>query len=258
MARTVASLLVAGCCCLGPGVASAALSDEIQVYTDDINAPGEFGLEMHVNTTPEGRKTPDYSGEVTPHHGVRVTPEFSYGLTKTLEAGLYIPTNHQPGDNFDVAGWKARLKWLPVRGDEQTGGWFLGANGEFSRLQRKYSESPTTAELRIMMGHRSPEWLFAVNPVFGFNLSEGFSHTPEFELGVKVARSISERLALGLEYYSAMGAINHIQSLSQQDNTLFAAMDLDMKAWTLNFGVGRGLTSEADKWTVKAIFGFSF
>ena len=28
-----------------PSIASAALSDEIQVYTDDINAPGEFGID---------------------------------------------------------------------------------------------------------------------------------------------------------------------------------------------------------------------
>lgn len=54
--------------------ARAALPDEIQVYTDDINAPGEFGLELHVNTTPQGRRTPEFANEVTPHHGLRVTP----------------------------------------------------------------------------------------------------------------------------------------------------------------------------------------
>jgi hypothetical protein len=32
--------------------AHGALSDEIQVYTDDVNAPGERGSELHVNTTP--------------------------------------------------------------------------------------------------------------------------------------------------------------------------------------------------------------
>ncbi len=28
---------------------AVAAPEEIQVYTDDINEPGEFGLEMHVN-----------------------------------------------------------------------------------------------------------------------------------------------------------------------------------------------------------------
>ena len=56
---------------LVPGIALAALSDEIQVYTDDINAPREFGLELHVNTTPSGRGIPDYAGEAVPAHGLR-------------------------------------------------------------------------------------------------------------------------------------------------------------------------------------------
>jgi hypothetical protein len=39
--------------------ASSAQQDEIQVYTDDINKRGEFGLEWHLNTTPQGRTAPD-------------------------------------------------------------------------------------------------------------------------------------------------------------------------------------------------------
>ena len=69
----------------------AALPDEIQVYTDDINAPGEKGLELHVNTTPKGITTPGYAGETMNHHGLRVTPELSLGITKTTEVGLYLP-----------------------------------------------------------------------------------------------------------------------------------------------------------------------
>src|SRR5881409_1937840 len=129
-------LLTVWCCVIAPGTATAALSDEIQVYTDDINAPGEYGLELHVNTTPSGRTTPDYPGEAVPNHGLRITPEFSYGITKTWEAGLYIPTNRDVSGRFDVAGAKLRLKWLPIRGDDETGGWFLGANAELSYLQQ--------------------------------------------------------------------------------------------------------------------------
>ena len=68
----------------------AALSDEIQVYTNDIIVPGGFGLELHVNTTPRGRSVPDYPGEVVPDRGLRITPELSYGLTPSFEAGLYV------------------------------------------------------------------------------------------------------------------------------------------------------------------------
>ena len=45
-----ASLLLLSVC-----PARAELQDEIQVYDDAINARGETGLELHLNTTPRGR-----------------------------------------------------------------------------------------------------------------------------------------------------------------------------------------------------------
>lgn len=33
-----------------------AAPDEIQVYTEELNDPGAFGLEMHVKLIPQGRK----------------------------------------------------------------------------------------------------------------------------------------------------------------------------------------------------------
>ena len=55
----------------GAGSAMADLQDEVQVYDDSINAPGERGLELHVNATPRGRRTGNYSGEVPPSGAIR-------------------------------------------------------------------------------------------------------------------------------------------------------------------------------------------
>ena len=71
--------------------ARADLIDEIQVYDDSINRPGQLGLEVHLNATPEGRAQPQWPGEIPPNHGLRGTMEWSYGLTHSLEAGLYLP-----------------------------------------------------------------------------------------------------------------------------------------------------------------------
>jgi hypothetical protein len=68
--------------------AYAALPDEIQVYTDDVNAPGERGIELHVNATPSGRSAPGYPGEVPPHHGLRITPEISWGLARNWDGAF--------------------------------------------------------------------------------------------------------------------------------------------------------------------------
>jgi hypothetical protein len=240
---------------LAPGLACAALSDEIQVYDDDINAPREFGLELHVNATPKGRSIPDYPGEVVPNHGLRITPEFSYGLTRTWDAGLYIPFNFDSAGRGSLAGWKLRLKWLPIRGEDGESGGFAGANGELSRVARKYSESQNSFELRTIGGYRADAWLVSVNPVFGWNLSPGFrSRTPDFSLGVKAVHDVAEKVAIGAEYYSEMGTTSRILPLAQQSNTLYAVIDTAFKSLGINFGIGRGLTGSADKWTVKAIF----
>src|SRR5438552_70081 len=109
---------------LAPPAALAALRDEIQVYTSDINKQGEFGLELHVNTTPSGRSTPDFPGEITPAHGWRFTPEFSYGVTPSLEAGLYLSFVHGAGDRDRFSAPKLRLKWMALRVDEDGNGAF--------------------------------------------------------------------------------------------------------------------------------------
>src|SRR5439155_481140 len=81
-------------------------------------------------------------GELPPHHGVRVTPEFSWGLGNDFDAGLYFPSATDSHGHFYLAGIKPRLKWLPVHGSEEEGGWYFGANLEPDRLTKKFSDSP--------------------------------------------------------------------------------------------------------------------
>lgn len=231
----------------------ADLQDEVQVYDDGINAPHEFGLELHVNTTPSGRAVGTYPGEVPPLHALRMTPEFSYGLSRTLEAGLYVPTVLRPDGQYDVAGGKVRLKWLPFQPVDGHGA-FGGVNFELSRLAYRYSESRDTLETRFIAGWRSPLWLLAVNPVLGFNLSPGSRGRPDFEIGAKVARKVAPGLAAGVEYYTAQGPVGRPVGWREQDNRVYLALDVDRAPWVFNVGVGYGLTPAADRWTVKAIF----
>ncbi|MEP6558396.1 MAG: hypothetical protein ABJB17_07935 [Burkholderiales bacterium] len=237
----------------------AALYDEIQVYTDDINEPGEFGLELHVNTTPRGRSQPDYLGEAVPNRGWRATPEFSYGLTRDFEAGLYLPVSRERGDGARLAGAKLRLKWVPVHAQDH-GGWFFGLNGELSRLQQRYSESRSGFELRTMLGWRDARWLVAINPVLGWDLSGGYrGRSPETGLSSKVARTLgASGFALGFEHYAGLGTLGGTLPSGQQSSTLYAVVDYGGHGWDLNFGVGRGLTSSSDTLSVKAIVGFPF
>jgi hypothetical protein len=236
-----------------------AITDEIQVYTDDINKPGEFGLELHLNTTPTGRKTPDYPGESPPHHGLRLTPEFSYGINKDWEAGLYLPTVREASGNFSVSGVKLRLKWMPLKGDEETGGWYLGANVELSSVSRKYSESRLGSELRIMSGYRAQKWHIAVNPIFGWDLSRGYrGGGPSFDFATKAVHDVTEGIAMGVEYYTGLGKLSNTLPGPLQEKTLYLVMDYDRKPWAFNIGAGKGLNGATDKWTVKTIIEVPF
>jgi hypothetical protein len=243
----LAALALAGAPC------RADLQDEVQVYDDSINEPHEFGLELHVNTTPRGRGFSTYPGEVPPLHALRITPEFSYGLTRTLEAGLYLPTALRPDGHYDVAGGKVRLKWLPLQPDQGTGA-FAGVNFELSRLAYRYSESRNTLETRFIAGWRAPLWMVAVNPVLGFNLSPGSRGRPDFDVGVKASHHVAEGLGAGVEYYTSRGQLGRTVSWREQDNRVFLALDVDRKPWVFNVGIGYGLTPAADRWTLKAIF----
>ena len=71
----------------GPALAA---DEEIQVYMDDMDKPGQFGLDVHNNYVFTGDGALDYPGEMSSLHRYRLTPEWSYGLTKDIELGLYL------------------------------------------------------------------------------------------------------------------------------------------------------------------------
>jgi len=229
--------------------AHGALPDEIQVYTDDVSAPGERGIELHVNTTPSGRSRPDYAGEVTPYHGLRITPELSWGLVPDVDWGLYLPFVRS-GDGTDYfAGPRLRLKWMPLRGNP---GYFAGVNVELSFVERRFEEARRTAEIRPIVGYRNDDWLLSFNPIVGTDLAGPQKGVLTFAPAFKIARSAGGGYALGAEYYAELGRLSHFAPGSEQSHILYFVLDTQK----LNFGVGRGLNGATDRWTVKAIYSF--
>ncbi len=244
-------LLVAGPAC-------ATLQDEIQVYDDSINKPGQWGLELHFNSTPSGMSAQEYPGEIQNVHGYRGTPEISYGLTETLEAGLYLPVVHDAQGTTAFAGPRVRLKWIPQQAPE-TGGYFYGLNVEVSAVKPQYEQYQNAIELRPILGFRTPDWLFVTNPALDYPLRAGYRQGgPEFDPSFKASRNVAEGLATGFEYYSDLGSVNNFLPFANQMHVLFWAMDVDRKPWVFNFGVGRGLTPGSDRWTIKSIFEIPF
>ncbi len=246
-------LLLAGV--FAASMARAELPDEFQVYDDSINAAGQFGLELHLNTTPDGRSVPAYPGEIPPDHGIRNTFELSYGLSDTLEAGLYLPFVRDEAGTTYFARPRARLKWIPLKPEAGQAGMFAGLNVEVSAVNTRLEQGRPAIELRPIIGYRDSQWLFVVNPVIDLTIRPRYgSSEPDFNPGVKIARTVVPDWAVGLEYYDDFGPVNHFDSANRQSEQLFAAVDYTGKGLPFNVGIGRGLNAASDKWTIKAIF----
>src|SRR6201996_4646740 len=81
--------------------AFATPTDEIQVYTSEIEPEGVFGVTWHNNYTPDGLKTPSYPGALIDDHAYSSVTEWAYGVTPWFEAGLYLPLY----TNSEGQGW---------------------------------------------------------------------------------------------------------------------------------------------------------
>jgi hypothetical protein len=149
------------------------------------------------------------------------------------------------------------VKWLPVHGPEGEGGWYFGINNELSRLTRKFSESPLSDEVRIIGGYRGKSWLIGMNPILDWALSPEYRGSPEVTLAWKAVHDVAHGVAIGAEYYNDIGTLADRLPRDKQGRALYAVIEIERKTWSLNFGVGHGLTPATDDWTVKAIFGFS-
>jgi len=233
---------------------AAAAPEEIQVYLDDVNEPREVSLEMHINYVADGPRTAAYAGQLPTHHLLQVTPEFSYGIAKNWDAGLYLLSTLDPGGNFNANGAKLRLKYIAPT----DGAFFWGMNVELGYTSRRVTENYVNAELRPILGWHSGPWLVALNPIIDAALSGEVGRAPTFVPALKIARSIGAGTQLGIEHYADMGPLHHLLPFNQQDHTLYGVLDLQRGPVDLNVGVGRGFMGAAEKWVLKMIVGIPF
>ena len=233
-----------------------AASDEIQVYTDEMNEPGQYGVELHLNYVPKGSKEVSHDGEIASNHRFQATPEFSYGITKSLEAGLYVPTAISSDGNFYATGLRPRLKYIHPQAEGSV--FFWGLNTEFGYSSLKVTDTMWGMEIRPIMGVRTDKWLVSFNPIIDIPLSKGGMHAAAFEPSLKVMRKINDELELGIEHYAGLGAMSNLQGWKNQEQTTYVAADFKAKGMEVNFGVGHGYQKAEDDWVIKSIVAFPF
>jgi hypothetical protein len=148
---------------------------EIQVYDGTADAPGQAGLEVHLN----GARGSAFN----------VTFEPSFGILPFWEIGAYLQTS-----DGRYEGAKLRSKFVTPEG------WHahlrLGLNAEIARVPNE----GWGGELRPILAWEDERFLFAANPNIGFPLS--------FDPGVMAKLKVGA-VALGLEYYASLADGEH-------------------------------------------------
>jgi hypothetical protein len=243
--------LCAGCAILALAGPARAADEEIQVYMDEMNKPGQFGLDIHNNYTLSGSTVPDDPGAQIDAHRYRMTPEFSYGLTPNIELGAYLPlTTLDNHGSFSADGVKARIKWIAPKAAEQT--WFWGVNLEVGRVDRRLDINPWNGELKGIFGGRFGRWTLAANANLDFVMS-GPHPDQSMAFDTKVSYRVKEGFAVGVETYNDAGSFRRFGDFAHSDEAIYAIIDTTVKTWDLNLGVGHGYGGSEDGWVLKAI-----
>jgi hypothetical protein len=234
---------------VGSGSARAQ-TDEIQVYDAEIAAPGVFNLTWHNNYTPSGRTSADYPGGIVPNHTLNGVLEWAYGVTNGFEAGLYMPLYSLVGNgSLTFNGFKLRA--LFVEPDAANQHFVYGVNFELSYNAEHWDRSHYTQEIRPIIGWHLGHLDIIVNPILD-NSYKGLTKL-DFAPAARVAYNVNKTWAIGVEKYDDFGPLDGFYSANQQQHQLFGIFDYKGKPWTIEGGIGFGLTSATDKVVLKLI-----
>ncbi len=228
--------------------------EEVQVYMDEMGAPGEIGLDVHTNYVLSGDPIADYPGEQQSRHRLRITPEFALGLSDNVELGAYLPLGTIDGQgHVGIDGVKFRMKYIAPRAVGQK--WFIGANFEIGRVDRKLDINPYNAEFKGIAGVRFGKWTVAANANVDFTVSGPAPGPASIEVATKVNYALSPKFALGVENYTGIGEFRALGRFGSSEQASYVTIDTSVGRWDLNLGVGRGYGANPDKWIVKAVIG---
>ena len=226
-----------------------AVTDEIQVYTGDIQPTGILGLTWHNNYTPSGLKMPGFPGGLADNHAYSSVTEWAYGVTPWFEAGLYLPLySNAGGQGWTYNGFKLRALFVQPGNEEKD--FYYGVNFEFSWNQRQWDTQVNTGEIRPIVGWRFGDgFSLTFNPIVD-NSYKGFNRL-EFVPATRLDYKLDERWTFAAEEYDDFGELRRFLPASQQWHQLWAVVDRTGDPISVEAGVGFGLTRATDDVAVK-------
>ncbi|MFM2287283.1 MAG: hypothetical protein RL684_426 [Pseudomonadota bacterium] len=251
--RALASWPAALGAALGASTARAA-PEEIQVYMNEMDVPGEFGLDLHNNFVLSGSPSLEYPGAQQSLHRYRLTPEFSYGLTRSIDLGAYLPlvTMSARGD-LSVDGVKMRIKYIAPKSFAPNTWW--GLNLEVGKVDHGVDLNPWNAEFKTIVGGRFGRWTLAANGNFDWAIAGPRPGPVTLDVDAKIAYRVTPDTQVGVETYSGLGALRRLGGLADEEQLVYIVADTTLRHFDLNIGLGRGFGGSQDDWVIKAIVG---
>ncbi len=239
------------------GVLRAQDNYEIQVYGSETVEQGCTMVELHSNYTANGLKT-TVDGQLPDNHEEHETIEITHGWTPWFETGFYI---------FNSIGSEGRTAYVgshirPRFAAPLSWNWPIGVSlsTEFGFQKRAFSANTCTLEIRPIIDKKWNKLYVSLNPT----LDQSFAGPDEhrgliFSPNIKGSYDVTKVVALGLEYYGSTGPVFHYGAFQQQQQQLFAAIDLNTSPdWEFNGGFGTGFTKDTEKAIFKIIIGRRF
>jgi hypothetical protein len=240
---------------LVPSPARAQI-DEIQVYTGEINKPGEFSITLHDNYTVIGPKEPAFIGGIVPDHSLNGVPEYGLGITPWLELGAYLPLYSVTRDGrFLIDGGKLRALFVLPNAAERA--FWYGVNFELSYNARHWQEARYAAEVRPILGWRFGPVDLLLNPIVDLPFHGG-PGALTFAPAERGAYNFSETWALAVEHYADFGRVANFAPLNGQHHALYGVIDYNSGPFNVEFGIGHGLTAISEPLILKLILTRSF
>lgn len=252
-------VMVSAVCVFGPVRHVWAQTDEIQVYSGEINKPGQYTITLHNNYTPSGRKQPAYPGAIIPDHALNGVPEIGYGVNEWWEVGAYLPVYTITRDGRALVD-SAKIRTLFAVPHAEDRAFFYAVNFELSFNAHHWEQAPVSAEIRPIIGVRFGKLDLIFNPIVDFAF-RGF-RSLDFAPATRIAYNFTPVWTGALEHYADFGELRHFGAAVSQAQSLFAVVDYNGQSqgqpFDIEFGVGHGFAAASDNIVLKLLVTHSF
>lgn len=211
------------------------------VYGDDLAHRGELSTELAARWSQTSR-----SGQFAGKPLWQGVAEFGYGLSDTLNVGIKIPVAHIDG-TWHASGAYAEVKYVAPHGPA---GWYWGAEIEAGSIKAIGEERAFVLEAFPILGYRTGRLHLTANPGLEYS-SEGEDRGWGFAPKVKVAYSINDSHAVGLEYHLDAGKLGEFTPRRQRAETAYLTWDARFAGHAVNLALGHGATRRSDRWALR-------